>query len=343
MKKMTLVIVIIIVATILTSCKLSMFKPVDGPGMERDPSLYENYDIYGELGKMPIPMFIIGGDKNYMHMLYWTELDEPQKTDDNAEFFEEDHRSWELQNVFRNNAANYTNLLVGDKIVKMKFVDEVLKAPNGNAPSIGQIHLSDTIPSLCARYAFADKKKTEDDEEQWGQVLVTDDYLQSHKLLDVKSCQTEDDKFPPLDTAIVKQMERKYGMKAARSAKHSIIGGRYIHGIIQFEGEYKDAPKDKYDPDRKYALAIEVMIDGKSISTYEALGYYDKEQGATWNADDNGIYFPNKIVAAFLGVGGLHLCYTHAAPESFAVGMFFPREGKMIMRQYSLFQTMIDE
>ena len=131
-------------------------------------------------------------------------------------------------------------------------------------------------------------------------------------------------------------------MKAENSKKIGIIDGRYIHGTIEFKGEYKGAPKDKYDADRKYALALELLVDSGKIYKLEMLGYYDPEYGSTWNADADG-YIPNDIVAAFEGPKGLELCYTHGAPESFCVGMIYLRDEKLIEMQYEIFHSLIDE
>ena len=106
--------------------------------------------------------------------------------------------------------------------------------------------------------------------------------------------------------------------------------------------EYKNAPKDKYDADRKFALALELLIDGDSICKLENLGYYDEEWGSSWNADADG-YIPNSIEAAFEGPKGLELCYTHSAPESFVIGMLFPRGNQLVELEYECFHTLIDE
>ena len=131
-------------------------------------------------------------------------------------------------------------------------------------------------------------------------------------------------------------------MKAERSYKTYTIGDRYTMGAIEFKGEYKNAPKDKYDPDRKFALALELLIDGDSICKLENLGYYDEEWGSSWNADADG-YIPNSIEAAFEGPKGLELCYTHSAPESFVIGMLFPRGNQLVELEYECFHTLIDE
>ena len=108
--------------------------------------------IIEENDTTPLPMFLIGTDGKYRQVLYWTNIEEPQRSEGDEDYFDDWHKRWELQEMFRRNAAQYTNLLNGDKIVKVKFVDEVLKDPDGNTPSIGQLHGREEIPSLCARY-----------------------------------------------------------------------------------------------------------------------------------------------------------------------------------------------
>ena len=304
--------------------------------------------IIEENDTTPLPMFLIGSDGQYMCMLYWTNIEEPQKTEGEEDYFDIWHKSWELQDKFRRNATQYTNLITNKGVVKVKFVDEVLKDPDGNTPSIGEIHGREGIPSLCARFDYANAKdKAPKNEEtsivdSWGLVIATDSYLNSRKTLDVKSCRTANYDYPKLPADIVKQMETQYGMKAVRSSKTSVIGDRYTVGAIEFKGEYKNAPKDKYDAERQFALALEVLVNGDKLFVLEQLGHYDPEYGSVWNADADG-YIPNDIVAAFEGPKGLELCYTHGAPESFCVGMLFPREDKLIELEYECYHSMIDE
>ena len=315
--------------------------------------------IIEENDTTPLPMFLIGNDGKYMQMLYWANVEEPQRSEGDEDYFDVWHKSWELQEMFRRNAAQYTNMMAGNGIVKVKFIDEVLKDPDGNDASIGEIHGRVEIPSMCARFDFADPKtkaKKDDDTygSDWGMVIVTDSYLKSRKRLEVKSCQGDGYEFPTLPADIVKQLETKYGMKVEISRKTYVIDNRYTVGAIEFKGEYKNAPKDKYDADQKFALALEVLIDGDKLYVLEQLGYYDPEYGGTWNADADG-YIPNDIEAAFEGPKGLELCYSHGAPESFCVGMLFPRErqrvgdadasgmDKLIELEYECYHSMIDE
>ena len=304
--------------------------------------------IIEENDTTPLPMFLIGSDGQYMCMLYWANIEEPQRTEGDEDYFDTWHKSWELQDKFRRNAAQYTNLMTSKGVVKVKFVDEVLKDPDGNTPSIGEIHGREGIPSLCARFDYANAKdKAPKNEEtsivdSWGLVIATDSYLNTRKRLEVKSCQTANYDYPKLPADIVKQLETQYGMKATTSHKTCTIGDSCYVGAVEFKGEYKNAPKDKYDAESKFALALEVLVNGDKLFVLEQLGHYDPEYGSAWNADADG-YIPNDIVAAFEGPKGLELCYTHGAPESFCVGMLFPREDKLIELEYECYHSMIDE
>lgn len=340
MKKMTiLTILAVVLATVLfTSCKFTKGQILDGPGMEREVT---------ENDTTPLPMFLVGGEGKYMHMLYWTNIEEPKKESDDDEYFEDYHKSWELQEMFRRNASLYTNLISDDKTIKVKFVDEVLKDPDGNTPSIGEIHNREGIPALCARFEYANpndkpEEQSEFISDSWGMVIATDGYLKSRKQLNVQSCRTDDYNYPKLSEEIVSMLEKQYGMKADSACQTYIIGDRYLMGAVQFGGEYKNAPKDKYDPDRKFALALEVLVDSGEVYVLEQLGYYDEEYGSSWNAEADG-YIANDIAAAFEGPEGLELCYTHSAPESFCVGMLFPREGKLVEMEYECYHSLVDE
>ena len=318
MKK--LMLVAICVMAVMISCKN---KGQTAPADNNDSLNAVIDSIIEENDTTPLPMFLIGSDGKYMHMLYWANVEEPKKTEDDDEYFEASHKRWEFQEMFRRNAALYTNLIVGgDKITKVKFVDEVLKDPDGNTPSIGQIHGREEIPSLCARFDYANAKDKKEDGANWGTVIVTDSYLNSRRLLSLKSC-AKNYEYPKLDANIVNQLEKEYGMKAKASSKIAIIDNRYIHGTVEFEGEYKNAPKDPYDEDRKFALAVELLIDSAKVYKLEQLGYYSPEWGTAWNADADG--------------------YTHSAPESYCVGMIYLRDGKLIEHEYEMFQTLVDE
>ena len=289
----------------------------------------------------PLPMFLMQQDEGkYLLMLYWANIEEPQKTDDNADWFDEWHQSWALQDMFRRNAEAYTNLITDKGVVKVKFVDEVLKDPDGNTPSIGEIHGRDDIPSLCARYEFVNPK---DAKGRYVDLVVTDSYLETRQRLDIDYVEASWSKPKPLPEAVAKQLEQKYGMKIERMRLCATIGQDYLWGSVQFKGEYKDAPKDKYNQDSKSALALDVLVKGDEVFVNEEIGYYDPEYGPTWNADDGGEYVGCDITAAFEGPRGVELFYRRLAPESTAVGMFTISDNKLVRLNYETYHNMIDE
>ena len=338
MKKLLLVAVCAM--AVMMSCKnkgqSAAAEGVDSDSVAIDSVLAEMPDT------APPPMFLFDNGKKYMQLLYWYDIEEPKKTADMEKSeFENYHQSWALQDRFRRNAAQFTNLVSNGKTFKVKFVDEVLKDPDGNRPSIGQLHGRDEIPSLSARFEMVNAK--EKLKNGWGfAAVVTDEYLATRKMLDIKDGRPSYDNPDKLPKDIVKKLEQQYNMKAERSCKVATIGGKYIWGAVQFKGAYAKAPKDKYDPDRKSSLALDVLIDGDKVYTHESLGYYDNE-GPTWNVDDEGIYIPNNIIAAFEGPKGLELCYTHPAPESFEIGMIYALDGKLVECMYEMFQIMISQ
>ena len=334
-----LVIVAVCTMAVMISCK-NKGKTEAAP---LDDSISAVIDsIIEETDTTPLPMFLLGDDGKYAQMLYWTtDLEEPQKTKENEDWFEQQHQHWALQEMFRRNMHAYTNMLVDDKVVKIRLVDEVLKDPDGNTPSVGERHGRYGIPSLCARFDFADAKAKKKGE--WGIVIVTDAYLSSRKQLPIVFIESAWNKPKPLPAAVVKQLEQKYGMKTERMEKIATIGDRYTWGSLQFKGAYDNAPKDPYDKDRKSALALDVIIDGDKVYVNEVLGYYDDQYGATWNADDDGQYVGCGLIAAFEGPKGLELCYRRDAPESTAVGMFYLRGEQLVQLTYETYHNMVDE
>ena len=312
---------------------------------EKDSMVAVIDSIIEENDTTPMPMFLMRNDGQSMQVLYWSPLEEPQKSGDDDEYFEESHQRWTLQEMFRRNKAQYTNMFMDDKFVKIKYVDEVLKDPDGNTPSIGEVHRTE-IPSLCARFDFAnakDRKISEYGYYECGTVIVTDSYLKSRRLLAVKYKEPESEAPVPLSAAAVKQLEKKYGMEVQRQQLTATIGDSIVWGTLQFKGEYKNAPKDPYDKDRRSALALDVLICGDKVYAHEDIGYYDEEYGPSWNADDGGEYVGCYIMAAFEGPKGLELCFGRDAPESSAVGMFYVRSGQLIQHTYETYHNLVDE
>ena len=341
MKKLMLLVVCVM--AMMVGCKnKDKVKPAEG--MIDSATVAAIDSILEENDTTPMPMFLMGEDDQYALMLYWTNLEEPQRLVESSEYFEAWHQRWALQEMFRRNKEQYTNMFMGDKFVKIKFIDEVLKDPDGDTPSTGEIHRKE-IPSLCARFDFVnpkDKKKTEYGYE-WGTVIVTDSYLLSRKQLPIKGFDYEWDKEDPLPAAVVKQLEQRYGMKTMRSELLCNIGDSCQYGSLQFKGEYKKGPKEYYDDDRKPALALDVLIQGDKVYVNEQIGYMFSETDYSWNVDDEGKYVGCNLMAAFEGPKGLELCYYRGAPESSTVGMFYLRDGKLIEHEYEGYHNMVDE
>ncbi|MBO7116333.1 MAG: hypothetical protein J6V87_04690 [Prevotella sp.] len=290
----------------------------------------------------PLPMFLYYMNPSYMQTIYWTGVEEPKKDKDNAEYFDGMYASWSLQEMSRRNAAGYTKMLVDDnKWVDIKYIGEQLKNPDGEVMYGGELHSRPAIPSPGLKYALVNPKDAPKRDYEYGEfyIIVHQDYLKTRKVLKIEIPKN----VKPMPKAVIKQMEEKYGMKAGRSMICSTIDGRYTQGFIQFNGEFKNAPKDK-DRDYKKALALEVVADGDKVYAFEELGYYETEGGyCTWNADDGGEYCPTSIRAAFEGPDGLELCYEHGAPESSTVGIFRVRDGQLTQTEYECYHRLIDE
>ena len=292
-------------------------------------------------GTTPPPMFLLGTNNGMMQMVYWCYLEEPQLDEEYPEYFEEAHRAWDTQEQFRRNASKYTKLIVdGTQTRDVKYADEIFLNPDGEQIFPGELHGRPQIPSAGARFSLLGEPKLSEDDVP-GTVVVTDGYLASHKLLKIQPIMSDEE--VPLPSAVIKKMEAKYGMKATHSVKRYTIGGRYTYGVMQFEGEYKNSTRKKYNPDEKSALALEIIIDGDKVYSYPVEGWYDPEFGTTWNADDGGEYFPSNIAAAFEGPQGVELCYLHGAPESVTTGILTLNNGKLDRQEYAVYHSLIDE
>ena len=287
------------------------------------------------------PMFLLGNNGGMMQMVYWCYIEEPQLDEEYPEYYKEAHQAWEIQEQFRRNASKYTKLIVdGTQTRDVKYVDEIMLNPDGEQIFPGELHSRPQIPSAGARFSLQGEPKMNMDEVP-GNVVVTDSYLASHKLLKIQPASTDEE--VPLPAAVIKKMEEKYGMQATQSKKVYIIGDRYTYGVMQFEGEYKNSTRKKYNQDEKSALALEIIIDGDKVYSYPVEGWYDPEFGCTWNADDGGEYFPSNIVAAFEGTQGVEFCYLHWAPESATTGTMLLSNGKLDRQEYAVYHSLIDE
>ena len=335
MKK--LIILAICSLCVMAACKNNKMQTSES---DADSTLVDSVAIAEEpQDTTPKPMFLYCLDKNYMQMVYWTDIKEPQKDKDNAEYFDGMHQSWSLQEGFRRNAAQYTKMLVGEnKMVDIKFIGEQLKNPDGEEMYPGELHSRASIPSPGLRYAFVNAKDQQKDMGRMN-IVVTDNYLQSRTLMKQKLL-SPFDKSNPLPASVIKQLEQEYGMKCQRSEAVCRYNDRYTYGVLQFKGVYKTVKE--YNEERQKALALEVLTDGDKVYSYPVEGYvYDGMP--TWNVDDEGEYISSSFPAAFEGPNGPELCFIHWAPESCTVGIFYIRDGKLEREVYEGYHSMIDE
>ena len=138
------------------------------------------------------PMFLLGNNGGMMQMVYWCYIEEPQLDEEYPEYYKEAHQAWEIQEQFRRNASKYTKLIVdGTKTRDVKYVDEIMLNPDGEQIFPGELHSRPQIPSAGARFALQGEPKMNMDEVP-GNVVVTDSYLASHKLLKIQPASTDE-------------------------------------------------------------------------------------------------------------------------------------------------------
>ncbi len=331
MKK--LAIIAIGMAAVMMACTN---KGKTAPGDVSDSDSVANDSLLAEQpDTTPRPMLIwMQGGKN-MQMLYWANIAELKKTENNAEYFDEMMTSWTLQDGFRRNRAMYTKLIgENNKCLGIKYTGEVLKDPDGNDASYGEIHGREEIPAAGLKYEFTDKKFNA--REMSGMyVAVTDEYLATRKLIDMRML----DCVKPLPAKVVKQLEGEYKMKAehSRLAKQ---GNKYSYGVLQFKGKYKTVKEGSEKVDK--CLALEVIIAGDKVYSYPVEGYM-YEGMSTWHADDDGEYHPSDITLFEAPDDAIEIAYAEGAPESITTGMYYIRDGKMTRERYEVYHALIDE
>ena len=185
MKK--LAIIAIGMAAVMMACT-NKGKTAPGDGSDSD-SVANDSLLVEQPDTTPRPMLIwMQGGKN-MQMLYWANIAELKKDENNAEYFDEMMTSWTLQDGFRRNRAMYTKLIgENNKCLGIKYTGEVLKDPDGNDASYGEIHGREEIPAAGLKYEFTDKKFNARNMSGFY-VAVTDEYLASRKLIDMRRLQ----------------------------------------------------------------------------------------------------------------------------------------------------------
>ena len=331
MKKLS--ILAICMAAVMMACTN---KGKTAPGDVNDSdSVATDSLMVEEADTTPKPMFIwmMGGKNMLMH--YWANIEQPKKNEDNAEYFDDMMADWSIQDGFRRNRAIYTKLINEDnKCLGIMCTGELLKNPDGDDASYGEIHGREGIPAAGLKYEFTDKKFNA--REMTGfYVAVTDEYLASRKLIDMRRLPN----IKPLPANVVEQLEGEYKMKTEKSQLVS-QGNKYSYGILQFKGKYKTVKEGSEKVDK--CLALEVVTSGDKVYSFPVEGnIYDGM--CTWHADDDGEYYGSEVTLFEAPDDVIEIAYVKGAPESFTTGMYYIRDGNMTCERYEVYHAMIDE
>lgn len=265
------------------------------------------------------PVFAYCMAPDSLQVIYWAE-------DSLGEYA--DTLSWQLQQQLRQHAGEYTRLMtspIGG--AEVKYAEETLVDPDGEPAAAGSIR-NVWYPMKGLRYQLAERNGPQEKELGTFHLLVTPDYLKTHKPLEVEQNpwgSTVDDQ--PMAANIVKLLEDRYSLSAKRSHTVATLdSGRIQLGIVQFK------------PKGNKALALEVMTRNGQVYCHENEGNYESEAPySIWNVDDEGIYFPFELKAAFDGPDGVSLYYTRWAVESAATGRYIVKDDKLVRQQQGLY------
>lgn len=261
----------------------------------------------------PVPLYLRSngaGGLEIAQVVYWVGQEKPS-SDDAPEYVE----SWTVQDKMCAQPGSYTKVMGGDgRLYGVKYVGEA-KAPDNEFGSLASLQ----HPQSGLKYQLDDAKafaKSGGDDYMMGLYwLFPDSYLNSREQLTVKT-QAEGTR-KPLAADVVKKMEAKFGMQAARSQQTARIGDDYVAGFVQFK------------PKGEKVLAVEVLLSGDEVWTLEQWGEVDPDEMSVWHVDDGGEYFGNGYDAAFVGPDGPELLYTHFSPESADFGWMTIKGGKL--------------
>lgn len=128
----------------LIVCAIAVMMSCKNKGQASEASSADSTAVDSVLAELndttPLPMMLYYMNPQNMMMVYWIDPTEPEKTKDNADFYNDIHNGWGVQNMFTRNAANYTKMLMNDKWVDIKFIGEVTKDPDGKTLYGGEMH-----------------------------------------------------------------------------------------------------------------------------------------------------------------------------------------------------------
>ena len=291
-------------------------KTAPGDGADSDSVAIDSLALVEEVDTTPKPMFIYMMSSKSMMMCYWEEKDS-------------------IEQNFRRNRVLYTKMLNhNNKCLGIKYIGEQLTNPDGDDASYGELHGREQIPAAGLKYAFTDEKFNARDMSGMF-VAVTDEYLASRKLIDMRYL----DGNKPLPKDVIKKLETEYKMKAERSHL-AAQGNKYSYGILQFKGKYKT--EKEFDRKVDKCLALEVIMAGDKIYSFPVEGYLYEGQ-PTWHADDDGEYYASNITLFEAPNDALEIAFSAGAPESLTTGMYYVRDGKMTCERYAVYHVLFDE
>lgn len=267
-----------------------------------------------------VPTFMYYIDKDNMKVVYWSQLDNTEETDD----------SYKMQQSVQANAQKYTKMIIDNKVVDVKFLKEELKDNDGYDLNTGMV--SNNLSMLSGlTYGIADDN-IQLKSRSFGTMypLVTEDFINNHQLLPIKSKKwKEEENDVPFSNEVVGYLENEYGMKCKRSHIVCQVEGGFTFGILQFE--VKD----------EKVLALKVLVDEDKIYSLPDEGHY-YEGEATWNVDDCGVYLPFDIINVFDGPEGIVICFEKCAPESYTTGIMSLKDGKLIEQIQGMYYVLVN-
>lgn len=267
-----------------------------------------------------VPTFVYFFDKDHMQVVYWNSLEE----------MEEITESYDMQKEVQAKADQYTKMVVNDKLVNLKLVEERLKDEEGN----------DLYPGCLARKGISlpglkytlENPNLNLKPSEWGTmyVLVTDEFVDKHELLPIqRNAWRSEEMDKPLSADVIQSLESEYGMECQRSHIVCQVLDRFTFGILQFKVK------------EEKALALKVLVDGDKVYSLPDEGsLYENEP--TWNVDDGGIYLPIQVLNVFDGPEGPVVCFNKWAPESCTTGFLTLEDGKLVEHRQAMYYVQVD-
>ena len=208
-------------------------------------------------------------------------------------------------------AANYTQMMCADKVVKIAYKG---------------IHEGPEMGNWIGG-AYADYMSGLDYECKgvWEEGFAfTDQFMKTHEIVSVKNGGGK----APKD--VVDSLQARYGMK--------------VHSLQKCTAT-KDGKMTVYwgqmKPQGSKCLGMCVVkVNGKLLVDEAWTDQYD--EGSAWNVDDGGEYISIDVVGVTHSDKGYDIFYRRGAPESFRHGVLLVRDNKIIDHEFCTFYNYID-